>query len=179
EAKDPEAPGGETISEITTADRDELSLRDVLAYLRAQTGHDFSHYKRATVLRRVARRMQVNSVETIPRYRDFLRTHPVEARALLQDLLIGVTHFFRDQSSFAALEANIPQLFAGRARNDALRIWVAGCASGEEAYSIGMLLSEYAERLDHPPSFQIFASDLDEHAIHDARSGLYPTTIEA
>jgi two-component system CheB/CheR fusion protein len=179
EAKDPEAPGGETISEITHADTDELALRDVLAYLRAQTGHDFSHYKRATLLRRVARRMQVNSLETIPRYRNFLRTHPPEARALLQDLLIGVTHFFRDQASFAALEANVPQLFAGRRETDQIRIWVAGCASGEEPYSIAMLLCEHAERLERPPSIQIFASDLDEHAIQDARAGLYPTTIEA
>lgn len=179
EAKDPEAPGGETISDITRSDHDELALRDVLAYLRAQTGHDFSHYKRATVLRRVARRMQVNSVEVIPDYRNFLRTHPAEARALLQDLLIGVTHFFRDQESFAALAANIPQLFAGRRETEQLRVWVAGCASGEEAYSIAMLLCEHAERLDNPPAFQIFASDLDEHAIQDARAGLYPTTIEA
>jgi two-component system CheB/CheR fusion protein len=179
EAKDPEAPGGETVSDVTRAENDELALRDVLAYLRAQTGHDFAHYKRATVLRRVARRMQVNSLETIPDYRNFIRTHPVEARALLQDLLIGVTHFFRDQQSFAALEANIPQLFAGRGENDRIRIWVAGCASGEEAYSIGMLLCEHAERLENPPSIQIFASDLDEHAIQDARDGTYPTTIEA
>ncbi len=179
DAKDPEAPGGETISEVTHADTDELALRDVLAYLRAQTGHDFSHYKRATLLRRIARRMQVNSVDTIPRYRDFLRTHSVEARALLQDLLIGVTHFFRDQQSFAALEANVPQLFAGRTSADQIRVWVAGCASGEEAYSIGMLLCEHAERLDNPPSIQIFASDLDEQAIHEARHGLYPSTIEA
>ncbi|MEY2507175.1 MAG: two-component system, chemotaxis family, CheB/CheR fusion protein [Verrucomicrobiota bacterium] len=179
DAKDPEAPGGETVSEVTHADTDELALRDVLAYLRAQTGHDFSHYKRATLLRRIARRMQVNSLNTIPRYRDFLRTHPVEARALLQDLLIGVTHFFRDQQSFAALEANVPQLFAGRRPTDQIRVWVAGCSSGEEAYSVGMLLCEHADRLDHPPSFQIFASDLDEQAIQDARQGLYPSTIEA
>ena len=179
EEKDPEAPGGETISDVTRSDDDEGALRDVLSYLRAQTGHDFAHYKRATILRRVARRMQVNSVETIPHYRDFLRTHPVEARALLQDLLIGVTHFFRDQDSFAALEANIPQLFAGRRETDQLRIWVAGCASGEEAYSIAMLLCEHAERLERPPAIQVFASDLDEHAIQDARNGMYPTTIEA
>ncbi|MEN3368596.1 MAG: two-component system, chemotaxis family, CheB/CheR fusion protein [Verrucomicrobiota bacterium] len=179
DAKDPEAPGGETISEVTQADDDEFALRDVLAYVRSQTGHDFSHYKRATVLRRVARRMQVNSVETIPHYRDFLRTHPVEARALLQDLLIGVTHFFRDQDSFAALEANIPQLFAGRREKDQIRVWVGGCATGEEAYSIAMLLCEHAERLEKPPSIQVFATDLDEHAIQDARAGLYPTTIEA
>ncbi|MFZ1220004.1 MAG: CheR family methyltransferase, partial [Chthoniobacterales bacterium] len=179
EAKDPEAPGGETISEISRSDDDEFALRDVLAYVRSQTGHDFSHYKRATVLRRIARRMQVNSVETIPHYRDFLRTHPVEARALLQDLLIGVTHFFRDQDAFAALEANIPQVFAGRRSTDQIRVWVAGCATGEEAYSIAMLLCEHAERLEQPPSIQIFATDLDEHAIQDARAGLYPTTIEA
>ncbi|MEY2572854.1 MAG: two-component system, chemotaxis family, CheB/CheR fusion protein, partial [Verrucomicrobiota bacterium] len=179
EAKDPEAPGGETISDITRSDDDELALRDVLIYLRTQTGHDFSHYKRATVLRRVARRMQVNSLETTPQYRNFLRQHPAEARALLQDLLIGVTHFFRDQESFAALEANIPQLFAGRRNREPIRVWVAGCASGEEAYSIAMLMSEYAERLDDPAPFQVFASDLDEQAIHEARSGVYPTTIEA
>jgi two-component system CheB/CheR fusion protein len=179
DAKVEDAPGGETISDVTQDDTDELALRDVLAYLRAQTGHDFSHYKRATLLRRIARRMQVNSLETVPRYRDFLRTHPVEARGLLQDLLIGVTHFFRDQQSFAALEANVPQLFAGRRSTDQIRVWVAGCASGEEAYSIGMLLCEQADRLDNPPSFQIFASDLDEQAIQDARHGLYPSTIEA
>jgi two-component system CheB/CheR fusion protein len=179
EAKDPEAPGGETISDITRADDDELALRDVLTYLRTQTSHDFSHYKRATVLRRVARRMQVNSLETIPQYRNFLRQHPAEARALLQDLLIGVTHFFRDQESFAALEANIPQLFAGRRDREQIRVWIAGCASGEEAYSIAMLMCEHAERLEQPPPFQIFASDLDEQAIHEARSGVYPTTIEA
>jgi two-component system, chemotaxis family, CheB/CheR fusion protein len=178
EAKDPDAPGGETVSDITRAGEDESALRDVLTYLRAQTGHDFSHYKRATVLRRVARRMQVNSLETILQYRDFLRHHPAEARALLQDLLIGVTHFFRDHDAFAALEANIPQLFAGRREQEQIRIWVAGCASGEEAYSIAMLLFEHAERLDRPPSIQVFASDLDEHAIQDARDGLYPTTIE-
>src|SRR5437868_4400004 len=151
EEKDPEAPGGETISDVTRSDDDEGALRDVLSYLCAQTGHDFSHYKRATILRRVARRMQVTSVETIPQYRDFLRIHPVEAQALLQDLLIGVTHFFRDQDSFAALEANIPQLFAGKKKDDQIRVWVAGCATGEEAYSIAILLCEHADRLESPP----------------------------
>ncbi|HEX8078333.1 MAG TPA: chemotaxis protein CheB, partial [Chthoniobacterales bacterium] len=179
EAKDADAPGGETISDISRADEDELALRDVLGYLRAQTGHDFSHYKRATVLRRVARRMQVNSVETIPHYRNVLRQHPAEARGLLQDLLIGVTHFFRDQQSFAALEANIPQLFAGRRKGEPIRVWVAGCASGEEAYSIAILMCEHAERLEDPAPFQIFASDLDEQAVQEARAGIYPTTIEA
>lgn len=179
DVKVPDAPGGETISEETRDPADESALQDVLIHLRGQTGQDFTHYKRATVLRRIARRLQVNSQETIPQYLEFLRTHPAEARALLQDLLIGVTHFFRDQEAFAALEANIPQVFAGKNRSDQIRLWIAGCATGEEAYSIAMLLCEHAERLPAPPSIQIFATDVDDQAVHEARDGLYPATIEA
>ncbi len=179
DAKDPEAPGGETVSDETRAPEDENALTEVLAHLRAQTGHDFTHYKRATVLRRIARRLQVNSLDSIPRYREFIHRHPAESHALLQDLLIGVTHFFRDRASFAALEANVPQLFAGKNKQDHVRVWVAGCATGEEAYSLAILLCEYAERLGNPPSIQVFASDVDEQAVQDARDGLYPATIEA
>ena len=100
-------------------------------------------------------------------------------RSCFHDLLIGVTHFFRDRASFASLEANIPQLFAGKSKEDQVRVWAAGCATGEEAYSIAMLLCEHAERLDAPPSIQVFATDVDEQAIDDARQGLYPSTIEA
>ncbi|HZF72662.1 MAG TPA: CheR family methyltransferase, partial [Gemmatimonadaceae bacterium] len=121
----------------------------------------------------------VNSIESIPEYLDFIRTHPIETRALLQDLLIGVTHFFRDREAFAALEANIPQLFAGKKSEDEVRVWVAGCATGEEAYSVAMLLCEHARHLDRPPSIQVFATDIDEQAIADARDGLYPSMIEA
>ncbi len=174
-----DAPGGPTISEETRESEDEEAIAEVLADVRGQTGHDFSHYKRATVLRRIARRMQVNSIDTIPRYLEFIRTHPVETRALLQDLLIGVTHFFRDREAFAALEASIPQLFAGKKNDDEVRVWVAGCATGEEAYSVAMLLSEHASRLSNPPSTQIFATDIDDQAIADAREGLYPSMIEA
>ncbi len=177
--KEQEAPGGETVSQETYDSADEEAIGKVLSDLRAQTGHDFSHYKRATVLRRIARRLQVNSLETIPQYLDFLRQHAAESRALLQDLLIGVTHFFRDREAFAALEAHIPQLFAGKKPDDHVRVWVAGCATGEEAYSIAILLCEHAAGLDHPPKIQVFASDVDEQAIADARDGLYPSTIEA
>ena len=90
-----------------------------------------------------------------------------------------MTHFFRDQESFHALEANIPQLFAGKRREDHVRVWVVGCATGEEAYSIAMLLCEHAERLDAPPPIQVFATDIDDAAIHDGRDGIYPSTIEA
>src|SRR5438874_153245 len=156
-----DAPGGETVSDETRDAEDESAVGQVLADVRAQTGHDFGHYKRATVLRRIARRMQVNSIERIPHYRDFIRTHPVETRALLQDMLIGVTHFFRDREAFAMLESHIPQLFAGKKNDDEVRVWVAGCASGEEAYSIAMLLYDHAARLDDPPSIQVFATDVD------------------
>src|SRR5437588_10091940 len=179
DAKVEDAPGGPTVSDETRDAEDESAMAEVLADVRAQTGHDFSHYKRATVLRRIARRLQVNSIESIPKYLDFIRIHPVETRALLQDLLIGVTHFFRDRDAFAALEAQIPQLFAGKKKDDEVRVWVAGCATGEEAYSVAMLLCEHANRLESPPSVQIFATDIDEQAIADARDGLYPSMIEA
>jgi two-component system CheB/CheR fusion protein len=116
DAKDQEAPGGETISDETRAVDDESALNEVLAHLRAQTGHNFTHYKRATILRRIARRLQVNSLETIPHYLAFLRQHPAEVRALLQDLLIGVTHFFRDQKSFAASRPIFPSFLPARTR---------------------------------------------------------------
>ncbi|PZR75249.1 MAG: hypothetical protein DLM73_05680, partial [Chthoniobacterales bacterium] len=179
DAKVREAPGGETVSDETHDAQDEEALAEVLAHLRAHTAHDFAHYKRATVLRRIARRMQVNSINSIPKYLEFLRKHSAEARALLQDLLIGVTHFFRDPEAFAALQSHIPQLFGGKGPEDAVRVWVAGCATGEEAYSIAMLLVEHAESLPSPPKIQVLASDIDEQAIQQARDGLYPGTIEA
>src|SRR5205823_14803884 len=111
DSKVKDAPGGETVSDETSDAQDEAALREVLKVLRRQTANDFSHYKRATLLRRIARRMQVNCIESIPDYLEFLRRHSAEAAELLRDLLIGVTHFFRDQAAFAALQANIPQLF--------------------------------------------------------------------
>ena len=173
------ALGGKIAARQTHDPDDESALRETLAYLSAQTGHDFSHYKRATVLRRIARRLQVNSLEDIPSYLVFLRSHAPEPRALLHDMLIGVTHFFRDQSAFAALESNIPQLFTGKSASDQVRVWVPGCATGEEAYSVAMLLCEQAERLDSPPTIQIFATDIDDEAVQDGRAGVYPMTIEA
>ncbi len=155
-------------------DADEAALREVLAFLRSRTGRDFSPYKRATVVRRVARRMQVNGVATMPEYLLFIRTHPGEAGALQDDLLISVTNFFRDRECFEALEAEIPKLFAGKGAADVVRVWTAGCATGEEAYSIAMLLLEHAGKLDAPPSIQVFATDLAEDVITVARDGLYP-----
>jgi two-component system, chemotaxis family, CheB/CheR fusion protein len=157
----------------------EAALHDVLAYLRTRTGRDFSYYKRATIVRRIARRMQVNGVEDLPAYLNFLRTHAGEPAALLQDLLISVTNFFRDPEAFAALEAQIPRLFAGKGPDDVVRVWVVACATGEEAYSIAMLLHEHASKLDGPPRLQIFATDLDNESIRLAREAFYPLTIAA
>jgi len=160
-------------------DKGESALREVLVYLRTRTGRDFSYYKRATILRRIARRMQVNGVEDMPAYLSFLRTHPGEAGALLQDLLISVTNFFRDRDAFESLERLIPRLFENKGHGDSVRVWVPACATGEEAYSMAILLLEHARTLDAPPALQVFACDLDEQAIRQARAGLFPQAITA
>jgi two-component system CheB/CheR fusion protein len=103
--------------------------------------------------------------------------HPGEAGALLHDLLVSVTNFFRDRESFQALEARIPELFQDKTAADTIRVWVPACATGEEAYSIAMLLTEHARKLDAPPALQIFATDLDQDVLAEARNGLYPSTI--
>lgn len=165
--------------EETLAHQDESALREILALLRAHTGHDFSSYKRATVLRRIGRRLQVNALENIPAYLAFMRTNPGEAGALFHDLLISVTNFFRDPEAFEALEAAIPQLFRDKQSGEQVRVWVAGCATGEEAYSVAMLLCEYSLQIEAPPSFLIFATDLSGEAIQSAREGIYPESIAA
>lgn len=158
----------------------EAALRDILAHVRVQTGHDFSHYKRATVLRRVGRRLQVNELEDLPSYLDFLRRHPSESNDLLNDLLVSVTQFFRDTAAWTAVERDvIPRLFENKGHDEALRAWVCGCATGEEAYSLAILLSESAARMERPPIIQVFATDMSDDAIASAREGSYPDTIAA
>jgi two-component system, chemotaxis family, CheB/CheR fusion protein len=152
----------------------EEALRDIFIQIRARTGHDFTNYKRPTMMRRITRRMAVNEVTELANYAAIVRERPDELQALLKDLLISVTHFFRDSEAFDALEARvIPQLFQGKGAEDQVRVWVAGCATGEEAYSIGMLLLEYAGALALPPAIQVFATDLDPGSIAAARHGLY------
>ena len=166
--------------ELDTTRRADTALREVLQILRARTGHDFAQYKRATVLRRIERRLQVNQLRDLPTYRDFLRDNAAETRPLLKDMLISVTNFFRDREAFEALERiAIPAIFDGKSTGEQVRVWVAGCATGEEAYSIAMLLAEYAHELTHAPDVQVFATDIDEEAIAFARAGLYPAAIVA
>ena len=164
---------GEPLSAVT-----EEALHQILTQLRLRTGHDFSGYKRATLLRRLARRMQLTQSTTLTAYLQRLRQDTDEADALFRDLLINVTEFFRDRDAWSALETMvIPQLFAGKGKDDSVRVWAVGCATGEEAYSLAMLLLEYANSLATPPAIQIFASDLGKSALDFARAGYYPEAI--
>jgi two-component system CheB/CheR fusion protein len=157
----------------------ERALLGVLATLRARTGHDFRHYKRATILRRIERRLQVNGIPDLQAYQDYVLTHPDEMPALLKDMLIGVTNFFRDREAFEVVEREIvPKLFQNKSEDEPVRAWVAGCATGEEAYSLAMLLAGQSQRQEGIP-VQLFATDIDERAIAFARAGLYPESITA
>lgn len=152
----------------------------ILSFLRARTGHDFASYKTATVRRRIGRRMQVTRQVSLNDYAEYLRANPEEAKELFGDLLISVTSFFRDPAAFEALAQEvIPQVFDAQDSNAPIRIWTVGCATGEEAYSLAILLLEEAERRQLAPNVQIFASDLDEGALATAREGRYPRSIEA
>ena len=158
----------------------EEALQDVIALLRVRTGRDYSQYKRATILRRIARRMQVTDIDTLGTYLPYLREHPEEVGALEDDLLISVTNFFRDPFAFATLANQvIPALFRAKYPGDTVRVWVAGCATGEEAYSIAILLRQYADTLPQPPAIQIFATDVDQEAVAIAREGSYREAIAA
>lgn len=146
--------------------------------LRSRVGHDFSKYKGKTFGRRVQRRMQVLQLHDIDGYVQRLQNDAEEAGLLFRDLLIGVTNFFRDPAAFRALESSvIPELFEDMGADNEVRVWVPGCASGEEVYSIAILLAEHAATLRFAPRIRIFASDIDEHALATARAGRYTASL--
>ncbi len=150
------------------------ALRDIFTQLRVRTGHDFTNYKRPTVLRRIERRIGVRSLSGIVEYARYLKEQPEEVQSLLKDLLISVTNFFRDKQAFAVLENDVvPRILENKRAGDQIRVWVAGCATGEEAYSIAMLTAEKMPGGIDAPGIQIFASDIDEAAIATAREGFY------
>jgi two-component system CheB/CheR fusion protein len=158
---------------------DEELLRRILAHLRVRTGHDFSKYKQSTVLRRIARRMQVTRADELKDYYGYLRENADESQALLGDLLISVTMFFRDAEAFESLSKHVlAGLFTGREPNQPIRVWVCGCATGEEAYSIAIMLMEQTNGHEPRPPIQVFGSDLDSRALAAAREGRFPATIE-
>ncbi|UJX41205.1 PAS domain-containing protein [Desulfovibrio sp. JY] len=158
----------------------ENALRKICILLRAQTGHDFSQYKPSTIHRRIERRMAVHQIAALDAYIRYLQQTPAEVEALFRDLLIGVTSFFRDPEAFKALEQQVlPKLFADKPAGSLVRVWSTGCSTGEEAYSIAILLQEYLETTQQRYVAQVFATDIDSQAIATARSGLYPASIAA
>ena len=158
----------------------ESTMKKVFVLLRVETGHDFSQYKQNTIARRIERRMAVHQVERLEEYVRLLQQDSAEVRALFRDLLIGVTNFFRDPAAFTALgEQAIPKLFAGKPQESTIRIWVAGCSTGEEAYSIAILLQEHLQAVKQSFKIQVFATDIDRQAIDQARTGVYPASIAA
>jgi len=158
--------------------KDLASLDRILALMRKGSGADFGAYKKTTLRRRIARRMVVNRIETLDAYARHLESDVSEIQALYQDCLITVTSFFRDPSVFKALSQQVfPVLLKDRAPDARIRVWVPGCATGEEAYSIAIGLLERAGELSSNPSIQIFATDLSESALDKARAGLYLANI--
>ena len=150
------------------------AMPDIYALLRNQIGHDFSGYKAKTFMRRVLRRMQVTQHATVEGYVERLRQEPQEVSALFRDLLINVTNFFRDADAFESLAASvIPKLFENRGADDTVRVWVPGCSTGEEVFSIAMLLREQMDKMTAVPRVQIFATDIDERALSVARVARY------
>lgn len=155
-------------------------LNKIFALIRTRTERDFSRYKQSTILRRLGRRMQFTHTLELEDYLELLRKDPEEIRILADDILITVTSFFRDAEAYEALERSVlGQIFDGKGADDLIRVWSVGCATGEEAYSLAILLLEEAGCRDAAPSIQVFASDLHEHSLGKAREGFYPGDIEA
>jgi two-component system CheB/CheR fusion protein len=152
-------------------------LKKIFVILRSHTGHDFSQYKQNTVSRRVERRMAVHQVEHTEQYLRFLQKTPMELDALFRDLLIGVTNFFRDREAFDALQQRLAVVLAAKPADSPLRVWTTGCSTGEEAYSLAILLREQMDALKKTFKVQVFATDIDARAIDAARAGVYPASI--
>ena len=154
------------------------ALKKIFVLLRNHTSHNFSQYKLSTINRRIERRLAVHQIKDINNYVLFLQRTPKEIDALFYDLLIGVTHFFRDAQAFMDLEKHvIPQLFADASADNLIRVWCVGCSTGEEAYSVAILLREHMERIKKDYKVQLFATDIDNRAITTARTGCYPASV--
>ncbi len=155
-----------------------LLYQKILSIIRVKTGHDFSSYKKSTILRRIERRMNVHETNDPGIYVRHLQENPEEVTALLKELLISVTNFFREPEAFAALrEKVLPDLLGDKPPEYQVRVWVPGCATGEEAYSIAIALQEYMDEARREFKVQIFGTDIDEDAVSVARSGIYPGNI--
>jgi two-component system, chemotaxis family, CheB/CheR fusion protein len=157
-------------------------LDKIIILLREQSGHDFSHYKKNTLLRRIERRKGVHQIDNINAYVRFLQENPAEIDILFKELLIGVTSFFRDHEVWDKLKnSTLPEMIKDVPSRHVFRAWVTACSTGEEAYSLAMIFREVLEKSQNGRglSLQIFATDLDKDAIERARSGIYPENIAA
>lgn len=176
-------PGLSGMARQTPADVEHASdevIRDLFEILHNRAGHDFSHYKKTTLMRRIDRRMAVHKLTSPRAYVEFLKSNPDALDALFNELLIGVTSFFRDPEAFESLRENaLPALLDAKAPGQILRAWVTGCSTGEEAYSLAILIREYLDAHELNCSVQIFATDIDDAAIDVARAGVYPARIES
>jgi len=169
---------GTSLKKTAKGFREENDLKRMLALLRDLTGVDFTHYKEATVSRRIARRMAFHSIESYSAYYKYLKANPAEIDLLRKDILIPVTSFFRDPEMFAALRKKIFPLVAGkRSAQNPLRLWVTACSSGEEVYSLAIFLYEFLEEKKIKPYIQVFGTDVSEANIEKARAGLYAQSI--
>ncbi|SMP51144.1 chemotaxis protein CheB [Anoxynatronum buryatiense] len=168
---------GKSVLPVEATQVTEDVQKKIFSLLRNQTGHDFSQYKPSTINRRIERRMAVHQTDTLEEYVKYMQQTPQEVEALFRDLLIGVTSFFRDPEAFEALEKHVEALFSNRPPEIPLRIWVPGCSTGEEAYSLAILISEYQEKMKRNDQIHIFATDIDQRAIATARAGIYPAGI--
>lgn len=155
-------------------------ITKIFMLIKRKTGVDLSFYKESTIIRRIERRMGITQIHDVNQYIQFMEDSPAEITTLFKEILIGVTKFFRDSAAFESLQDHvIPSIFNGADPGDQIRVWVAGCSTGEEAYSLAILLAEYAEAHDLEQDIKIFATDIDKEAIEFASYGLYPESIAA
>lgn len=171
----------EPVEEVKSEIRDANSIQKILMLLRGHTGHDFSHYKKNTITRRIDRRIAFHQLPDYTHYINYLRENPAEIDVLFNELLIGVTKFFRDAQAFDSLKDKLFPILLNKTDSEPVRVWVSACSTGEEAYTIAMILLECFDtvRTKRKPKIQIFATDLDMEAIETARAGIYHGNIVA
>jgi len=156
------------------------TLAKILSLVKVKTGLDFSYYKDSTIIRRIERRIGLCKCNSVEEYLDYIENNPQEIDTLQREFLIGVTRFFRDPGAFQTLKQEVfPVIMNSKSVNDQIRIWVAGCSTGEEAYSIAILIDEYFESIGVRPDVKIFATDIDRGALEVAAQGIYPLSIAA
>ncbi len=186
----PEMMGGEILDFLkevplirslnTLTQTEEALIKDILEMLHEHTQHDFMHYKRPTLFRRLAKRMTELEIKTLKEYRDYLRENGTELEILCKEFLINVTRFFRDGDAFECLRNDvIPNIFSQKKSGDIIKVWIAACSSGEEAYSVAILLQEHLQMVNVNCTIKVFATDIDEEALEVASRGIYSESVAA